>query len=149
MGGWLGGNPTDFAWSAMLAMRIGFGSLDEKPQDPPSTRQRADRAPLLRGDPGGDELHEVTVLADDAERPVSGVGHLGREVHDPLQDDRQRELGSQGQAGLEQDVLAILRGAHGGEFTPYPPGTFDASGPQQAGSFGPMAGLDAMESLLP
>src|ERR1700674_3703412 len=62
--------------------------------------------------PGGDELHELASIADHADRPVTGIRNLGSEVDDALQHHRQRQLRREGEARLEQYVLAVRRAPH-------------------------------------
>src|SRR5256886_5812715 len=61
---------------------------DEEPEDPLTLGQVTDGGVTLWVDAHGDELAEMLVLADHAERAVVGPDQRARGLHDPLQDDR-------------------------------------------------------------
>ena len=61
---------------------------DEDSEDPVTLGQMTDGGIPLGIDARRDELAEVPVLADDAERSVVGRDQRARRVDDPLQDDR-------------------------------------------------------------
>ena len=61
---------------------------DEETEDPVPLGQMTDGGIALGLDAHGDELAEVLVIADDAERAVLGRDQRARGLHDPLQDDR-------------------------------------------------------------
>ena len=67
----------------------------------------ADRGALLRRDALGDELLDPAVLAEHAERSVAGVRDVHRELDDPLQDGVERQLGGEGEPGLDQQLRAV------------------------------------------
>ena len=61
---------------------------DEEPEDPVTLGQVTDGRIPLGLDACGDELAQMLVFADDAERAVVGSDERARGLHDPLQDDR-------------------------------------------------------------
>ena len=61
---------------------------DQEAEDPVSLGQMADGGVALGLDAYGDELAEMPVFADDAERAVVGRDERARGLDDPLQDDR-------------------------------------------------------------
>ena len=73
------------------------GVLDQHAEDAAADRDVADRRPLLVADAGGDELGDGAVPAEDAQRPVAGAGELGGQLDDALQDDRELQVGGEGQ----------------------------------------------------
>ena len=85
--------------------------LDQQSQDAPAHRGVSDRLADVEGDAGGDEFLDEPLGCEDAERAVRGVGDLDRELHEPLQDSTQRQLGCQRQACLEQHTPLPIAGA--------------------------------------
>ena len=72
----------------------GLGIDDQQPQDPVTLREVTDRPTAIVVDPDCDELGEPrSVLVDDAERSVAGIGQFDGGLGDPPQHVRQFEVG--------------------------------------------------------
>ena len=65
-------------------------------------REIADDTTFLLIEPGGDELDEVVLPADDSQRAVAGVGELRRRLDDAAQDTVQVEVGRDRHDRVEQ-----------------------------------------------
>ena len=52
-------------------------------------------------------LERLAGLVDHAERGVLGAGDLGGRLDDPLQQRVQRQLGAEGDAGVDEDAEAV------------------------------------------
>jgi hypothetical protein len=89
---------------------------DQETEDAAPTAGRADGRALLGCHARGDELRDRTVVAEHTESPISGAGDLARELHDPLEDGVEGELGGQRQARLDQ-LVAAAAGHCGGTLT--------------------------------
>ena len=91
----------------------GLGVADEDAEDAASSRQVADPSNRFLVEPRGDEVLEAgPALVDDAEGRLLGAVQLGGGLDDPLQDGLDRELGGDGDRGVEdgpQPVLVSLR----------------------------------------
>ena len=70
-------------------------------EDPAASRERTDAHALFASDPRCDELLDIVVLVENAERCVFGVGDLARLIRDPLEDSCRVQL-RRGQPGPAQ-----------------------------------------------
>jgi hypothetical protein len=95
-----------------------LGVVDQHPEDAAADRDVADRRPLAVADPGGDELGDDAVAPQDAERSVAGAGELDGQLDDALQGGRERQLGGQGQPGLQQALVPPMDACHRRQGTP-------------------------------
>ena len=117
--GWVIGREADrFRMVSDVCDANGSRLMHEQTEDSTPPRQRSDRLSLARRDAGGDELLEITLRTEHAERPVAGVGDLGGQIDDSLQDDRQREFGREREPDFQEKVLPVLWLAHRCESTP-------------------------------
>src|SRR5437773_5940764 len=66
--------------------------LDQKTEDPASSRQSANVASLPGRDASRNELNQLSATSNHPERSIAGVGDLGSQVDYSLQHHRQREL---------------------------------------------------------
>ena len=70
-------------------------------------REFTDECSFLVGDPFGDELLDATVGREDADRTVSSVRQIDRELHDASQNGLQRSLGGERQPSLDEELGTI------------------------------------------
>jgi hypothetical protein len=70
-------------------------------------RQFTDECSFLVGDPFGDELLDATVGREDADRTVSSLRQIDRELHDASQNGLQRSLGGERQPSLDEELGTI------------------------------------------
>jgi hypothetical protein len=84
------------------------GVVDQHPEDAAADRDVADRRPLLGGHPGGDELADPAVAAEHSQGPVAGAGQLRGQFDDALQRDRERQLRTEREPGLQQALVPLM-----------------------------------------
>jgi hypothetical protein len=94
------------------------GVVDQHPEDAAADRDVADRRPLGVADSSGDELGDDAVPPQHAERPVAGIGELRGQLDDALQGGRERQLGGEGQPGLQQALVPLMDACHRRQPTP-------------------------------
>ena len=83
---------------------------DQQPEDAVTHRRVADRGSLLVGHALGDEsLDARSVLAEHAERSVTGPGDRHGQLHDPLEHGFKVELRREGESRLDQHARAARR----------------------------------------
>ena len=70
-------------------------------------RQFTDECSFLVGDPLGDELLDATVGREDADRTVSSLRQIDRELHDASQNSLKRSLGRERQPSLDEELGTI------------------------------------------
>jgi len=85
----------------------GSGVLDEGTQDAPADGDVPDEFSLLSPDTSGYEFGDLIAGSEHANRSVASFGHLHRELHDALENGRERELGGERQTCLDQQVSTI------------------------------------------
>jgi hypothetical protein len=76
--------------------------VGEQPEHAMAGRQIADVVMLGDRQTIGDELHQASVRADDAECAVAGIGHLAGRHHDPRQCAVQVEIATDAHDRLQQ-----------------------------------------------
>jgi hypothetical protein len=103
----LGGNPDESGWPEIRGILRGAGLADEESEEAPARRGIADRRPLFRGHPRGDELADGAVGLQDSERTVRGIRQLHGELDDALEHDLQLEFGSKLETRTDELVPAI------------------------------------------
>ena len=122
IGGWFGGKPTERGSSREIVQPQRLRVADQDAEDPAAARQVADRGVRLGVDSGGDEaLERRAAPVDHAQRRVARAGQLGGRLDEPLQQRVERELGRQGDAGLDQRPQAVFARpdrVHGVQRTP-------------------------------
>src|SRR5438309_4212377 len=101
-----------------------------------------DRGALLGSHPRRQEVDQIAVRTEHAERAIPSIGHLDGQIDDPLQKRRQGQLRGEREPGLEELEVAIAGSRHGTamlnapEWTPPrppPPGEWSGRGCQRAG----------------
>ena len=112
IGGWFGGKPYDCGCLVMSGIRTGRGSVMSRPEHAAPVRQVADRGVQLRIDAVGDEVGQLPVRPDDAERAVAGADQLAGRRDDPLQRAAQVEVGADADHRVEQGPQPFAAGHH-------------------------------------
>ena len=103
IGGWFGGKPTDEGW-ATGRRAAGRGVLDDHAEDAAPAGQVADQGARAVVEAGRDELDELAVAAEHAQRAVAGAGQRRRRLDDPGQHAGEVEVAGDRGHGLEQQA---------------------------------------------
>ncbi len=87
---------------------------DQRAEDAAAARKLPDRSPRLVVDAVGDEALQVRAArVDHAQRDVSRLRQVGGALDDPLQQVVQRQLGIQGDAGIDHPMQTLRIRARG------------------------------------